>query len=244
MRRRFIAMLTALTLFSCAKESKNMVVNGKIEGLKKGTLYFQRVKDTTLITIDSLQINGNPEFTFSTDIEGPEIFYLYLDKNDGNQLNDRLDFFGEEGTITIKTSRDYFAPEAIVEGSATNNKLYEYRKMRSKFSNKNLELIKSKFEAEKNGDAEIADSLITELNRNQQRSFLYTVNYIFNNSDSYVTPYLVLTEAPNLTVKYLDSINNMLSEPVAKSKYGTALKKYIEKIKEGENSKDTAENAE
>ena len=37
-----------------------MHVSGKIDGLRKGTLYLQKVLDSTLVDVDSLVINGNP----------------------------------------------------------------------------------------------------------------------------------------------------------------------------------------
>lgn len=36
-----------------------MTVSGNVKGLKKGTLYLQKVNDTVLITVDSLQIKGD-----------------------------------------------------------------------------------------------------------------------------------------------------------------------------------------
>ena len=81
-----------------------MTVTGNIKGLKKGMLYLQKIPDSTLISIDSLRIDGDGSFTFKTELESPEIFYLYLKKEDNNVINDRITFFGEPGTITINTS--------------------------------------------------------------------------------------------------------------------------------------------
>jgi hypothetical protein len=48
-----------------------------------------------------------------------------------------------------------------------------------------------------------------------------------NNSDSYVAPYVVITDVSNANVKFLDSIYKKLSPEVAISKYGKSLKKLI-----------------
>ncbi|MCM5661779.1 DUF4369 domain-containing protein [Galbibacter mesophilus] len=231
MYRLLLATIIAFAFASCGNENDNMTVNGTIEGLRKGTVYFQKVADSTLVTIDSVVINGNPTFNFSTNVESPEVFSLYLDKNDGNNLNDRLDFFGEPGAITITTSRDYFAPEAKVEGSKSHEDWMSYKKIISKFSEKNLELIKETLEAQKEGKLALADSLQKVSNSNLKRSYLYTLNFIFNHSDSYTAPYITLTDAYNTNVKYLDSINNSLSDEVAESKYGKMLQEYIEELK-------------
>ena len=216
-----------------------MIVKGTIEGLKKGTLYFQKVEDTTLVTLDSLVINGNPDFNFTTEIESPEMFYLYLDKADGNEMNDQLEFFGEPGEITINTTHDFFAHEAQIEGSESHKKLKEYKGMMGQFTGKNLNLIKASFEARKEGNVELADSLSIAIEKNSQRGYLYTVNFVFNNTESYVTPYIVLTELSALNQKYLDSINNSISPEVANSKYGKQLAEFLEEVK----SDDGAEGA-
>ncbi|WP_335966226.1 DUF4369 domain-containing protein [Galbibacter sp. PAP.153] len=231
MYRLLIASIIATVFVSCGKEQNNMTVNGTVDGLRKGTLYFQKINDSTLVTLDSIEIDGNSNFSFSTSIESPEVFTLYLDKNDGNLLNDRLDFFGEPGNITIKTTRDYFAPEATIEGSKSNDTWTEYKKIRSKFSGKNLELIKDILQAEKDGDTALADSLNLVSKRNNTREYLYTLNFVLNHTDSYAAPYITLANVYNANIKYLDSINNSLTPEVAQSKYGKMLAKYIGDIK-------------
>ncbi|WP_224489162.1 DUF4369 domain-containing protein [Robertkochia flava] len=238
MPRLFASLLCGLLLVSCADTNDNMVVKGTIEGLKKGTLYFQKVEDTALVTLDSIEINGNPDFSFSTDIESPEMFYLYLDKADGNDMNDQLEFFGEPGEITIHTTHDFFAHEARVEGSDSHKKLKEYRTMMGQFSGKNLNLIKESLEAQKEGNQALLDSLNSAIEKNNQRGYLYTVNFVFNNRESFVTPYLVLSELSALNEKYLDSINNSIAPEVAQSKYGKQLAEFVEEIKKTGNTEE------
>lgn len=57
-----------------------MIVSGNVKGLKKGTLYLQHLADTTLVVVDSLKVDGDGNFRFETELEGPEMFYLYLNK--------------------------------------------------------------------------------------------------------------------------------------------------------------------
>ena len=54
-----------------------MIIQGQIKGLKKGTLYLQKMKDTILVSVDSVQINGDGNFILSDEVESPEV-YLYL----------------------------------------------------------------------------------------------------------------------------------------------------------------------
>ncbi len=94
-----------------------MLVSGTIKGLKKGTLYLQKSVDSTLVNIDSLEIKGDGSFSFGHNIESPEIFYLYLKKQDNNDINDRITFFGEAGEIFIYTSWYSFDVDPEIKGS-------------------------------------------------------------------------------------------------------------------------------
>ena len=118
---RFLIFLSALILISGCKpipksNTDSMIVIGKIEGLRKGKLYLQKIKDTLLINIDSTLIKGTPNFSFEIPIETAEIFYLYLEKEDGDSLNDRILFFGEKGTIEINTLLNTFESSAEIKG--------------------------------------------------------------------------------------------------------------------------------
>ena len=66
MKRILFVLLLGMVVFSCGKESENtMTVTGNIKGLKKGTLYLQQFKDSTLTVLDSLEIKGDGNFSFS-----------------------------------------------------------------------------------------------------------------------------------------------------------------------------------
>ncbi len=59
-----LIILIVLLIFSCGKSEPDLIVTGTIKGLKKGTLYLQKFKDTALVTMDSLKINGEEPFEF------------------------------------------------------------------------------------------------------------------------------------------------------------------------------------
>ncbi len=209
-----------------------MVVNGTVKGLKKGVLYLQKVSDTVLVTIDSLVVKGDGNFEFATSLDSPEIYYLYLKKEDNNEMNDRITFFGEPGTISIKTSWNTFANNAVIEGSATQKKLEEYLKIMSRFNTQNLEQVQASVNPELLKDPKAIDSLQKAYEKNILRSYLYALNYALNNTESHIAPYIALKDVADANVKYLDSIYNSLSPEVANGTYGLALKKHLNKVKE------------
>lgn len=232
MQKLFILSVLSFLIFSCGpSDTENtMTITGQVKGLKKGTLYLQKIPDSTLVTLDSLVIEGDGNFVFKTEVESPEIFYLYLDKRDNNDINDRITFFGEPGTISIKTAWQTFDTKAKISGSKTNEKLDEYRKVMSRFNTTNLELMKIAVNTEMMLDSIQLDSLQKLSDKNVQRGYAFALNFALNNKDSHIAPYIALTEVPDANIKYLDSIYNSLNSEVADSKYGRALKNHLHTI--------------
>lgn len=231
MKKILIVALIAAFITSCSGTTENtMNVSGNIKGLKKGMLYLQHIADSSLANIDSLEINGDGNFSFTTELESPEIFYLYLDKKDNNDINDRITFFGEPGNIVINTSWNTFDLNAKISGSESHKKLEEYQKVMSRFNTLDLEYIKSSLDP-KNHNQKAMDSIQDLSDKNLKRGYLFALNYALNNTDSYIAPYIAVKEVADANIKYLDSINNSLSEEVANSKYGKELKKFLENRK-------------
>lgn len=242
MKKLSLLLLIALSFAACSEKESNLVVNGNIKGLKKGTVFLQKVEDTSLVNIDSVEINGNSQFVLRTDIESPQIMYLYLDKVDNSKYDDRLEFFAEKGKVNITTSLEKFGADAKVTGAKNQEKLTEYRKMMKRFNDKNLDLIKQNFQAQKDQDEEKLMEINKQYDNLLKRKYLYTVNFAINNKDLEIAPYLALSEVFDANIKYLDTIYNSLNKDVKKSKYGEDLKEFLEKRREQE--KENAANAE
>lgn len=231
MKKIFTLSVLCSLLFACnGTTEKTMTVQGNVKGLKKGILYLQHVPDSTLVVIDSMQMDGSGEFSFSTEIESPEIFYLYLNKKDNNDVNDRITFFGEPGVITINTNWNTFDSNAKIEGSDSNAKLEEYRKTMSRYNTKNLEILSATYDPEIQKDSVAMDSIIKLSDKNIVRGYLFALNFALNNRDSYIAPYIAVNEVPDANKKYLDSINAALTPEVANSKYGKQLQAYLKEI--------------
>ena len=232
--KRALIILSLLFIFSCGEKESDLIVIGNIKGLKKGTLYLQKLKDTALVTLDSLEIVGELPFELHSDLEEPEVLYLTLDKNSSN--THRISFFANKGITEINTTLKRFAYDATINGSVQQERFDEYNKIISKFNNQRLELIKSRFEAQQSEN----DSLIESANLNTdnliRRKYLYTVNFALNNKDSEVAPYVALAEIFDANIKYLDTIYNALPKDIANSKYGRELNTYIKKRKEEESN--------
>ncbi|MEX0362590.1 MAG: DUF4369 domain-containing protein, partial [Allomuricauda sp.] len=166
--KRILSVLTLLVLLvSCTSKTENtMTVSGNIKGLKKGTLYLQHFKDSSLVVLDSVEIQGDGNFVFAHELEEPDVFYLYLNKQDNNDLNDRITFFGESGDITIKTNWNTFDLNPEISGSISNKKLEEFNEMMSQFGIRELELFQLAAQPEFQEDTLKQDSIQRLIDRN------------------------------------------------------------------------------
>lgn len=232
-----IAALLALVLTtSCEKKEsdKNLHIVGNIKGLKKGTLYIQKVVDTALVAIDTIQIDGDSHFTSDIDLKSPEMFYLFLDRGVTNSLDNNLPFFVEPGTITIETELERFLSGAKITGSKNNDKYQEFKKVKTRFTDENLVLMEQKLNAFKNNNTKVIDSIELLQDRNTKRFYLYTTNFAVNNRDFELAPYLALSEIPDINFKFLDTIQKSMTPKVAQSYYGKKLTTYHSARKKAE----------
>ncbi len=230
MKRLIIVLVSMLVISSCGDNAEeSLIVTGKIKGLKKGMLYLQHVPDSVLVTVDSLAINGDGNFTFKSKLDSPEVYYLYLDKKDNNDINDRITFFAEPGIITINTDWNTFDTTAKISGSKSQEKLEEYRMTMSGINKRNIEIMMKASQPENQLSQVSIDSLENISNRNLQRGYAFAINFALNNKNSFIAPYIALKEIPDANVKYLDSIYSVLSPEVANSKYGEELAVLLKK---------------
>lgn len=230
MKRLLFVLSLGMLVLSCEKSTENtMTVSGNVKGLKKGTLYLQQFKDSTLMVLDSLEVEGDGTFSFSEELESPDIFYLYLKKQDNNDLNDRITFFGEPGQITINTTWKTFDMDPEISGSKSHEKYLEFTEMISKFNIRDIALAQQATLPEFQEDSTALDSLQNLADINLVRRYRYALNFGLNNGDSYATPYIMMSEASDANPKYLDSVYNALTPEVASSKYGMAFQDFLSK---------------
>ena len=230
--KKVFAICLLIFLVACSAEKKgNMIVQGQIKGLKKGTLYLQKMQDTIIISIDSISLLGEDTFTLSDDVDSPEMYYLTFDANNSEQ---RIMFFAEPGTITINDDVKNFGLNTKIEGSK-NQKLYEdYQKITKRFQGKQLDLLEANFKAQKANDIKKSDSIREVSEAYIRRRYLHSINFALNHLDDEVSAYIALTDLANANIKYLDSINNTLSDKVQNSLYGKKLADFITDIKKSE----------
>jgi hypothetical protein len=235
MKQLLALSLLLILLLSCNQKQSNLTITGEIDGLRKGKLFLQRVGDSSLINVDSLLIEGSSNFVFETYIKEPEVMFLELDRNDGDDYPEILSFFAEPGEIQLTTSlKNYGLDLEVISQFENQKKLEEFNSIIKQFNDQRLDLIEANFEASKNQNEEKLDSINKKFNSILKRKYLYTVNFALNNKQLEVSPYVILAEAFDANMKFLDTVYNSLDKPIKKSLYGKRLNKLIKERKKND----------
>ena len=223
MKKALIIMLTVL-IMGCNSSKDNMSVTGNVDGLMKGTLYLQSQKDSVVINLDSIYLKGDGNFKLSTYIDEPDIFYLYLDKQDGDSLNDIITFFGNKGDIQINTRLSTFDSSFEIYGSENSDLLNEYNSIIRKYNLQNLDLLEIFYNAQIENNQTRIDSANSELENMIRKKYLYTLNFSITNSENEISPYIAVSQIPDANIELLRKVYDTLPEKIKNSKYGKILK--------------------
>ena len=231
MKKIFVISLALLASFCSSPSQKNMRISGKIDGLRKGTLYLQKMVDTALVSVDSVEIKGDDSFQMGDDIVSPEFYFLSLDKDDGDSLTDKILFFGEAGDIKINTLLRTFSSSAKVEGSENQILWEEYQSIMRKFNRQNLENFEKFTENQEELSTEERAERLEKANENLlKRKYLFALNFAMNNADKEVAAYIGSYEVSDVIPVFLDSLYNKLSPEVQASKYGKVFKQQLDSL--------------
>lgn len=219
-----ILLLFIFLLTGCNTEKNSMIISGEIDGLRKGTLYLQTLKDSLIISLDSVKIDGDSKYKLKTNIEEPDLFYLYLDKYDGDSLNDVITFFGNKGDIIINSRLQTFDSGYEISGSKNSELLNEYLSIIRQYNFQNLDLLGIFYNAQIENNQDRIDSVNLELENLIRRKYLYSLNFAITNSDYEISPYIAISQIPDANKELLLKLYDTLSIDVKNSKYGKLLK--------------------
>ncbi|UGS24246.1 DUF4369 domain-containing protein [Flavobacterium channae] len=229
-----LAIIAVITLMACNKEGAtdaNVHITGNVKGLSQGKLYLQRLQDSVLITLDSININGDSKFESHIKLESPEMLYLILDRGQTKSIDDNLPFFAEPGNIHIETTLKHFFSDAKVTGSKNHDLWVKFDSLNSKFRDQNLAIMAKRLKNELKPNPTTTDSIEKAYKNLLTRKYRYTAHFAVTNGDKEIAPYLALSEIADINTAYLDTIQKSMTPEVAKSKYGKMLNEYIKERK-------------
>ena len=207
-----------------------MQVIVEVKELKKGTLYLERVLDSAIVTVDSIFIGREEAVVLQANLNHPELFYVLLDRNQTDDIDNRIPFFGQAGKISIQTTLDDFLTKAKITGSPTQEIYDAYLQVIRQFNNEELDLLAAYLQAQVRENSDSLALVEQQTASLSKRKILFTVNFAVNNSNSVIAPYLALSELSSVSKSLLDTIATSMSEDVANSRYGMLLTEYLSEL--------------
>ncbi len=197
MKKILPIVLIIICFCNCKTAEKNkdgFIITAYLRGLKSDSVYLY---NTYTKTYKSIAV-GNQRFTLSGNLEYPEMFDLYLNKEETKFLN----IFLENSEIDILGNVDSLE-QVNIEGSKANEEYQAYRKLIQNDHEILDELYVEYDNASNNLEYEKADSLDVLVNTVQQSILKRTYAYSIEHHQSSIIPYITYTSsmsAPNRKV--------------------------------------------
>ena len=215
MKNKIIIFLIILT--SCSSEKENLIIEGKISGVKNSMIYLSSVDEEEIL--DSVNIIDG-KFTLKTYVDKTKEMSMILgDRNS----KDKFDFISEPAHILFTSSKDKF----VFNGQIQNSKLYtDYKNLKNqinRFDEKDLEMLAEQIEISVIGNPNKYDSINEQRLKLNQRKILFIVNYASNNSSNPISAFISYKYRENINEKFLEKIYENLNEEIKNSYYGAKL---------------------
>ncbi len=228
--------LLLICLSSCTQNTENrtgLIVQGTIDGLKVGNVLLQKVQDSALVTLDSVALDGESDFSLQAQLEEPQMLYLHLDIKDGAMYDDRIAFFAEDTVMTINSTLESFEEDAVIEGSKNQEVLSVFTENTDKLDKTYTELMKRSMELSKQENPSTSDIelLNNDYEKYLRKRILYAISYASLHADKEVSPYILLKEGFDANPILLDSVYNMMPKKIQTSLYGKDLAELIAELK-------------
>lgn len=205
-------------MISCSTEGQ-FRIEGRLSGFKQGKIYLQKIVNSTYVSLDSISVLGDTDLSFGGPIESPEVLWLYIQKKE----NSRLPLFVEPGGVLRFEGHIDSLFQLRYSGSASQDKLIEYQSIAREYNVRMAEAYTNRLDALKNGDQSAAEKYDRVYRSTLKNRYFFTVQFALNNPNSPASPYVVLNNVSNFSMRLLDSVVHSFDQEVRTSLYGKSL---------------------
>ncbi len=213
-----------ITMFSCKTDKQNKdILQGQIVGLKKGTVYLNRVENDTLIAVDSVSVKGDDSFTFDLTPYEPQLMAVTLKEDTDREY---ILMFTDDTVNLLKTSLRKYGVEKVLSGGENFRKWQEYKQILRQYNDKKLDLIKEEVEAVRQKDSQLHNQVKEQLFSLEKRRIKYALNFSISNKHLPVGAYVALKELTS-SRRLLDTVYKSLNPDIRQSLYGQKIKRLL-----------------
>ena len=212
-----IIIIFLIILTSCSLDKENLIIEGKISGVKNSKIYLFSVEEGKII--DSIDIIDG-KFKLKTYVEDTKEMSMIL----GNKKSEnKFDFITEPAHILFTSSKDKFAYNGKIENSTLYSDYKKLNNQINQFEEKDIEMLAEQIEISINKDQNKNDYINEQRLKLNQKKILFIVNYAMSNNSNPLSAFISYKYRENINKKYLEKIYENLTDEVKDSFYGEKL---------------------
>lgn len=219
---RFLGFLFGLLCVSCTSNPSQFELRCAIEGLKKGTVILETLRDGHTVEVDRIAVNKPKRISFTGDLKQPKMFWLSVLKKE----KFRVPIFMEPGEMIFDAHIDslYIAK---VRGSQNQTLYEEYRRVIATYFERENHLIKGKIWAYKQKNQVLLKEIASKELKAKRDRYAYVANFLISHPAEAVSGYIALRSLPYLSPFLIDTVSSAFSQANSKSMY---IKSFLEMV--------------
>jgi len=222
-----ISTILVVIAVACGNSSEEFVdatpsftINASIDSLTSSTAYLAQYKDGGFVKSDSTLIERGT-FSFAGNVESPNVQYILFDDS-----KDNIVVFVENSEIEI-TGVDLQKENIKIAGSALNTQLEQFLVEVKAYEIELKAIVDEYYAAEAEGDEaflKIADQKYIAQDSVRKA---FVEEYIYDNLNSVIAPYLSLRYMMEKDVVELEQLNNSFTAEIKNSEYVKLIEERI-----------------
>ena len=207
-------------MISCSKEPAYKL-SGELAGISDGMVYLNQRVEGEYIHVDSSSIESGL-FSMHGSVDMPEMFYLVIDGKRGAKS-----FFLENSEIIVTGHADSIR-NLKISGSVVQDEYDQFSESLKVFYDGFRENSIAGRKAKQEGDVELEELYISRSDSLYDAFTAFQLNYIKENSSSYIAPFVLRSNSYGLDATELEKYIGLLDESLATSQTVIDLKERVE----------------
>ncbi len=235
MKRIFLVLTVATTIFSCSKVGKNeFLISGTAKGIADGKTVVLEKQDETgmnLVPIDTVKVKGG-KFEIKGKITEPAFYTLQVDK-----LQGKIPVIVENAEIKVIVDKDSLQ-NSKVSGSYSNDELFKFnqdmkvtqksvQKLSTDFQTKNMQAMN---DAQKAKDTSVINRLMKEYSKIQEGISGKYFTYAESHPKSFISVLIIegMFKQPKVEIEKIKKMYASLDKTLQDTKPGKSIKTNID----------------
>jgi len=227
-RMNGLAALIFMAFFSCggkgADNDGKVNVTGKLENTPNGVVVLSQFTESRPIVLDTLDVDGQGNFSYDVDVTSPTFFELNL----YGQKSIRLALYHED----VEVSYDFSNPESLaIEGSNDSQQMLKIEQLMQDYQAKVNSLNEAYSEAMSKNDTETIKQIQTQAMDLESNQASEVKNVINGMGDSFASLAAIGLLNPKNEFQFMDSLVTKLDERYPDTKSIIQIKQQLEEMR-------------